>query len=99
MADVNNDGWLDIVASRAGPYDPQYRKKLLYINNGNLTFSNRAKEMGLDDASYTTQTYFLDFDMDGDMDAFLVNHPISFNTMMLTNAHLRIRVKRRCRRF
>ncbi|MGQ0738721.1 MAG: VCBS repeat-containing protein [Bacteroidota bacterium] len=88
MIDINNDGWLDIVASRAGPYDPQYRKKVVYINNGNLSFTNRAKEMGLDDASFTTQTYFLDFDKDGDMDALFVNHPGAFDNMMVLNAKM-----------
>jgi len=88
MIDINNDGWLDIVASRAGPYDPQYRKKVVYINNGNLTFTDKAREMGLDDASFTTQTYFLDFDKDGDMDALFVNHPNSFDNMMVLNAKM-----------
>jgi hypothetical protein len=87
MIDINNDGWLDIVASRAGPYDPQYRKKLCTLTMAILLFPTGQKKWA-DDASYTTQTYFLDFDMDGDMDAFLVNHPISFNTMMLMNATL-----------
>src|SRR5688572_15314110 len=59
MIDINNDGWLDIVASRSGPFEPQYRRKVVYINNGNMTFTDKAREMGLDDPSFTTQTYFL----------------------------------------
>ena len=88
MIDINNDGWLDIVVSRAGPFQPAFRKKLVYFNNGNLSFTDRARETGLDDASFTTQTYFLDYDRDGDMDAFLVNHPISFNNTMVLNAKM-----------
>ncbi|MBM3415970.1 MAG: RNA-binding protein [Bacteroidetes bacterium] len=88
MVDINNDGWLDIVASRAGPFQPQFRRKLVYVNNGNLTFTDKAKEIGLDDASFTTQTYFFDHDKDGDMDALLINHPISFNNTMVLNGKM-----------
>lgn len=88
MIDINQDGWLDIIVSRAGPFQPSFRKKLVYINNGNLSFTERSKETGLDDASFTTQTYFLDYDRDGDMDAFLVNHPISFNNTMVLNGKM-----------
>jgi hypothetical protein len=88
MIDINNDGWLDIVASRAGPFEPQYRKKIVYINNGNLSFTDRAQEMGLDDASFTTQTYFLDYDKDGDLDALFINHPIAFTNTMVLNGKM-----------
>ena len=44
------------------------RTKHLYINNGNLTFTDKATEFGLDDASFTTQSYFFDYDKDGDLD-------------------------------
>lgn len=88
MVDMNNDGLLDIVVSRSGPYQPQFRRKIVYINNGNLTFTDRAPEMGLDDASFTTQTYFLDYDKDGDLDALLVNHPVSFNNTMVLNGKM-----------
>lgn len=88
MIDINNDGLLDIVASKAGPFEPQFRKKIVYINNGNLTFTDMAREMGLDDPSFTTQTYFLDFDRDGDMDVFFVNHPVSFTNTMVLNGKM-----------
>ena len=88
MIDINGDGWLDIVVSKSGPFDTQYRKKIIYINNKDLTFTDKAKEYGLDDASYTTQTYFLDYDRDGDMDAFLINHPPTFSSTMVVNAKM-----------
>ena len=85
MIDINNDGWLDIVASKAGPFEPEYRMKAVYINNHDLTFTDKAGEMGLNDASFTTQTYFLDFDRDGDMDAFIVNYPMTMTNSMTIN--------------
>lgn len=88
MIDINSDGWLDIVASKSGPFAPQYREKVVYINNKNGTFTNKAKEIGLADASFTTQTYFIDYDKDGDMDAFLINQPSEFVSAMLVNAKM-----------
>lgn len=88
MIDINGDGWLDIIVSKSGPFDVQYRKKIIYINNQNLTFTDKAREYGLDDPSYTTQTYFVDFDRDGDMDVFLTNHPVEFKSTMSINAKM-----------
>lgn len=86
MIDINNDGWLDIFVCKTGPFEPQYRKKILYINNGNGTFTDKAKEFGLDDASYTTQAYFFDYDRDGFMDLYLLNTPVDFNKSMTIDA-------------
>jgi hypothetical protein len=72
--DINNDGWMDIYVCRAGYPFPNLRKNLLLINNGNLTFSDKAAEYGLDDDSYSTHSAFLDYDKDGDLDMFLLNH-------------------------
>ncbi len=88
MIDINNDGWMDIVVSKSGPFDIPYRKKLVYINNGDLTFTDRSKEYGLDEASHTTQTIFFDYDKDGDRDAFLINHSVDFNNTMVLNAKI-----------
>jgi hypothetical protein len=76
MADVNGDGFLDIYVSRSGDMDPEKRKNALFINNGNLTFSEMAEEYGLDDESYSTQASFFDYDKDGDLDMYLLNHNI-----------------------
>lgn len=81
VVDINDDGWVDIFVSRAGAQDPRLRTKVLYINNGKTadgvpTFTEKAAEYGLNDASYTTQTVFFDYDRDGDTDCFLLNHSI-----------------------
>lgn len=88
MIDINNDGWMDIVVSKSGPFDIPYRTKLVYINNKDLTFTDKSKEYGLDEASHTTQTQFFDYDKDGDMDAFLVNHSMDFTNNMVINAKM-----------
>jgi len=74
MADVNNDGWLDIYACAAGHPDSTKRGNLLFINNGNLTFTESAKPYGLDDHGYSTQAAFFDYDKDGDNDLYLLRH-------------------------
>lgn len=77
MADVNNDGLLDIYVCRSG--DRGFRHNLLYINRGNLTFSEQARQWGVNDNGYSTQATFFDYDLDGDLDMYLVNHSIKFN--------------------
>ncbi len=79
VIDINNDGYLDIFVCKSGMADPKLRKKILYINNHDLTFTDKAAEYGLDDDSYTTQVYFFDYDKDADMDVFFVNHPNDFS--------------------
>lgn len=88
MVDVNDDGFLDILVCKSGFKDPNLRKKILYINNGNQTFTNRAAEYGLDDASYTIQSYFFDYDNDGDKDVFFVNHNNDFSKSMTIPAKM-----------
>ncbi|SMO71291.1 VCBS repeat-containing protein [Fodinibius sediminis] len=83
MVDINNDGYLDIYVCRSGPLEPELRANELYINNGNMTFTERAAEYGLDDRGYATQAAFLDYNGDGLLDMYLLNHNIrqmeSFN--------------------
>ena len=88
MVDINADGWLDIYVCRSADGDPKNRKNSLLINNKDLTFTDRASEYGLDDESYSTQSVFFDYDRDGDLDAFLLNHSLlqisnSFNIKVI----------------
>ena len=73
MADVNDDGYLDMYCSVSGKYGP--KENLLYINNGDMTFSEKASEFGLADAGQSVQSTFFDYDLDGDLDLFLANYP------------------------
>ncbi|WP_276167053.1 FG-GAP-like repeat-containing protein [Zobellia alginiliquefaciens] len=73
MADINADGFLDIYICVSGP-SPD-KRNLLYINNGDETFTESAVEFGLDDAGYSNQATFFDFDRDGDLDMFLAAYP------------------------
>ena len=82
MVDINNDGWLDIFVCKSGFKDPNLRKKILYINNHNGTFTDEAAEYGLDEPSFTIQAYFFDYDNDGDKDVYFVNHPHDFSRSM-----------------
>lgn len=79
MADVNQDGWLDIYVSRGGWKDTDaQRRNLLFINNGDLTFSERAADYGLADIGYSLQASFFDMDNDNDLDMYLTNRPEHF---------------------
>ncbi len=77
MIDINSDGFLDIYVCLSGKGDPENRRNKLYINNGDLTFSEQAKAYGLDDPSHSTHATFFDFDKDGDLDMYLLNHNVT----------------------
>ncbi|KYP15362.1 VCBS repeat-containing protein, partial [Flavihumibacter sp. CACIAM 22H1] len=76
MADLNNDGLLDIYLSAVGNYLNFEGRNQLFINQGNNQFTEQAKSYGLDIEGFNTQAVFFDYDLDGDLDCFIVNHSI-----------------------
>lgn len=81
LADVNADGWLDIYVCYSGSFSPEKRKNQLFINLGSknngkkeVRFTEQAEAYGIADAGYSTQGLFFDYDTDGDLDLFVLNH-------------------------
>lgn len=86
FVDINNDGWLDIYVCSSGHMSTGRRKNKLYINNHNLSFTESASAYGLDIVGYCTQVSFFDYDLDGDLDMFLINNsPIPVNQLGYAN--------------
>ncbi|MEO8961626.1 MAG: VCBS repeat-containing protein [Ginsengibacter sp.] len=86
FVDINNDGWLDIYICNSGHMINGNRRNKLYINNHSMTFTESAKEYGLDVVGYTTQVSFFDYDGDGDLDCFMINNsPIPVNILNNSN--------------
>jgi hypothetical protein len=74
VADVNGDGWLDIYVCKSGDPDVPNRNNELFINNRDLTFSEKAAEYGIADLGLSTHASFFDYDRDGDLDCYLLNN-------------------------
>src|SRR6476469_3698987 len=86
MADVNGDGWLDIYVCYAGYQKGIGQENERYINNHNGTFTESAKQYGLDENGYTTHAAFFDYDLDGDLDCYILNNSfIPVNTLNYEN--------------
>jgi hypothetical protein len=90
MADINHDGWLDIFVCNAGYIDGKKPRCQLYINNHDLTFIEKAAEYGLtNEGGYTTHAAFFDYDLDGDLDCFIINNSfIPVNTLNYANKRM-----------
>ncbi len=74
MADVNGDGLLDIYVCKSGPPGGDRRHNELFINQGNLTFSEKAKDYGLAEKGLSQHAVFFDMDKDGDLDMYLLSN-------------------------
>jgi len=79
MVDINSDGLLDIYVCKSGPLPPQMRKNELLVNqgldkNGVPTYKDEAAKYGLANNNFSIQAAFFDFDKDGDLDMYLMNH-------------------------
>jgi hypothetical protein len=86
MADINGDGWLDIYICNSGHMKNGHRKNKLYISNHDLSFTESADKYGLGISAYTTQVSIFDYDLDGDLDCFMIdNSPMPVNTLGYTN--------------
>ncbi len=74
MVDINQDGLLDIYVSNAGNMEGNNHDNDLYINNGDLTFTEKAAEYNLAKTGFSTHASFFDYDKDGDLDAYILNN-------------------------
>ncbi|REE83319.1 VCBS repeat protein [Lutibacter oceani] len=90
MVDINNDGFLDIYVCKVGKYKGLKATNQLFINNGDNTFNEKAADYGLNFSGFSTQASFFDYDNDGDMDMYLLNHSVH-STHSYGNSELRMK--------
>ncbi len=76
VADINNDGLLDIFITKLSYPDSSFAGNLLYINKGNFKFEEKSKEYGLHYVGNSIHAAFFDYDNDGFMDLYLINQPL-----------------------
>lgn len=74
IVDINSDGFLDIYVCNAGDIKEDSRENELFINNGDLTFTEQAANYGLADKGFSTHAAFFDYDKDGDLDCYVLNN-------------------------
>lgn len=74
MVDINADGFLDIYVCNSGDVEGDNKQNELFINKGDMTFTEEATKYGLADSGYSTHASFFDYDKDGDLDVYLLNN-------------------------
>ncbi len=74
FVDIDGDGWLDIYVCKSGKPGGEKRYNELFINNGDGTFSEQAKQYGIADEGFSSHAAFFDYDKDGDIDMYLLNN-------------------------
>jgi hypothetical protein len=74
MVDINGDGYLDIFVCKSGSPEGENRHNELFINNGDLSFTDRSEDFELDDIGLSNHAAFFDYDKDGDLDCYLLNN-------------------------
>lgn len=84
-ADVNNDGFLDIYVCRNYYDNPKLRENVLFINKGDGTFTDQAKQYGVNDNAYTITATFLDYNNDGFVDLMTGNHHPNRTRLFMDN--------------
>jgi hypothetical protein len=82
FVDINNDGYQDIYLCKSLVGDKADRKNILYINNKNNTFTDHAEAYGIADDGFSNQSVFFDYDNDGDLDLYVVNHRADFDNAL-----------------
>jgi len=78
VVDINADGSPDLYVARTGMEANDLRRNLLFINDGSGKFTEQGAAYGLNDPSASNHANFFDFDQDGDLDIYVLNHPIDF---------------------
>lgn len=76
LVDINGDGWLDIYVCKSGKPEGERRNNELFINNKDLTFTERSHDFGLDIVGLSTHAVFFDMDNDGDLDCYILTNSI-----------------------
>ena len=89
MADVNGDGFLDIYVTASSQHHGLKGNNQLYINNKNNSFTESAAKYSLDFSGFGTQAAFFDYDRDGDLDCYLLNHSQKPNSNITDTANRR----------